>query len=100
MSGMDIDDGNSGVVHAPPKSETLFAKSDELSVAFYANLPVEVKQVLKNAGECVFCIDMGGFGLIVLEISMEIRIRVPLILSLASRSSYLREHVLYGSMLR
>ncbi|KAJ7109426.1 hypothetical protein C8R44DRAFT_634983 [Mycena epipterygia] len=30
-------------------AETIFAKSDELSVSFYANLPVEVKQVLKNA---------------------------------------------------
>jgi nuclear pore complex protein Nup133 len=46
---MDVDEGGS-VVHGPSKSETLFAKSDELSVAFYANLPVEVKQVLKNAG--------------------------------------------------
>jgi len=52
MSGMDVDDdgASSSVMHAPPKLETLFAKSDELSVAFYANLPVEVKQVLKNAG--------------------------------------------------
>ncbi|KAF8212214.1 hypothetical protein K438DRAFT_1708496 [Mycena galopus ATCC 62051] len=32
-----------------PGVETLFAKSDELSVSFYANLPVEVKQILKNA---------------------------------------------------
>jgi len=49
MSGMDVDDS---VIHLPPppKPETLFTKSDELSVAFYANLPVEVKQVLKNAG--------------------------------------------------
>ncbi|KAJ7449858.1 hypothetical protein FB451DRAFT_741132 [Mycena latifolia] len=30
-------------------AETVFAKSEELSVSFYANLPVEVKQVLKNA---------------------------------------------------
>ncbi|KAJ7172457.1 methyltransferase type 11 [Mycena filopes] len=29
--------------------KTLFAKSNELSVSFYANLPIEVKQVLKNA---------------------------------------------------
>ncbi|KAJ7774888.1 hypothetical protein B0H16DRAFT_78349 [Mycena metata] len=29
--------------------ETLFARSNELSVSFYAHLPVEVKQVLKNA---------------------------------------------------
>jgi nuclear pore complex protein Nup133 len=33
-----------------PSVETVFAKSDELSVSFYANLPVEVKQILKNAG--------------------------------------------------
>jgi nuclear pore complex protein Nup133 len=33
-----------------PAAETVFAKSEELSVSFYANLPVEVKQVLKNAG--------------------------------------------------
>lgn len=46
---MDVDDES--VAHATMKSETLFAKSKELSVAFYANLPVEVKQVLKNAGE-------------------------------------------------
>ncbi|KAF7338280.1 Methyltransferase type 11 [Mycena venus] len=32
-----------------PGVETIFAKSGELSVSFYANLPVEVKQVLKNA---------------------------------------------------
>ena len=56
---IDTDEGGS-FVHAPSKSETLFAKSDELSVTFYANLPVEVKQVLKNAGEldvmgCVAC---------------------------------------------
>ncbi|KIM87137.1 hypothetical protein PILCRDRAFT_64451 [Piloderma croceum F 1598] len=48
---MDVDNDGAGssVVHAPSKLETLFAKSDELTVAFYANLPVEVKQVLKNA---------------------------------------------------
>lgn len=32
-----------------PSVETVFAKSEELSVSFYANLPLEVKQVLKNA---------------------------------------------------
>lgn len=49
---MDVDEaGNSSVTHIPSKPETLFAKSNELSVAFYANLPAEVKQVLKNAGE-------------------------------------------------
>jgi nuclear pore complex protein Nup133 len=58
-SGMDIDDSSS-VAHASSKSETLFAKSNELSVAFYANLPVEVKQVLKNAGEWEMYIFAGG----------------------------------------
>ncbi|KXN86872.1 hypothetical protein AN958_09467 [Leucoagaricus sp. SymC.cos] len=29
--------------------ETIYAKSDELTVSFYANLPVEVKQVLRSA---------------------------------------------------
>ncbi|KAJ7905514.1 Non-repetitive/WGA-negative nucleoporin C-terminal-domain-containing protein [Mycena olivaceomarginata] len=50
-SAMDVD------------SKTLFAKSDELSVSFYANLPVEVKQILKNAGYGV--IDtLTGFALV------------------------------------
>ena len=50
--GMDVDEaGSSSAIHTPAKPEILFAKSNELSVAFYANLPVEVKQVLKNAGE-------------------------------------------------
>lgn len=30
--------------------ETIYAKSDELTVSFYASLPVEVKQVLRSAG--------------------------------------------------
>lgn len=45
-----MDEGS--VIQSAPKSESLFAKSDELYVAFYANLPVEVKQILKNAGGC------------------------------------------------
>lgn len=28
----------------------IFAKSDELAAVFYAHLPIEVNQVLKNAG--------------------------------------------------
>ena len=32
------------------KFETLFAKSAELQVVFYAHLPAEVKLVLRNAG--------------------------------------------------
>ena len=61
MTGMDVDDGRSvlsdsrgtgGGLQKP--TQVVFAKSDELSVSFYANLPVEVKQVLKNAGELSF----------------------------------------------
>ena len=44
-----MDEG--GAAQSTLKTESLFAKSDELYVAFYANLPVEVKQILKNAGE-------------------------------------------------
>jgi len=31
-------------------SETIFAKSGELTISSYASLPVEVKEVLRNAG--------------------------------------------------
>lgn len=52
---MDIDEGSSILSErSVSRVETVFAKSDELSVTFYANLPVEVKQVLKNAGELAF----------------------------------------------
>ncbi|KAF7967089.1 hypothetical protein HWV62_35891 [Athelia sp. TMB] len=47
VSGMDVDEG--GATQSALRTESLFAKSDELYVAFYANLPVEVKQILKNA---------------------------------------------------
>jgi hypothetical protein len=30
--------------------ESVFAKSEQLSVSFYADLPMEVSQILKNAG--------------------------------------------------
>jgi nuclear pore complex protein Nup133 len=30
--------------------DVLFAKTDEMSVLFYANLPLEVKQVLRTSG--------------------------------------------------
>lgn len=49
-SGMDVDgDVSMSIDHAGP-SEMTYAKTDELAVSFYANLPVEVKQVLRNAG--------------------------------------------------
>lgn len=74
---MDVDEGS--VVQSALKSESLFAKSDELYVAFYANLPVEVKQILKNAGECrVFGAWVMAY--FALQISTESRTREPSIL--------------------
>lgn len=46
-----MDDANSMFSERGPKTETIFAKSEELFVSFYAHLPVEVRQALKNAGE-------------------------------------------------
>ncbi|KAA1471121.1 hypothetical protein DENSPDRAFT_837049 [Dentipellis sp. KUC8613] len=48
-SAMDVDEG--GFVHPDRalKTDTLFAKSDELHVSFHAHLPPEVKQVLRAA---------------------------------------------------
>lgn len=49
-SVMDVDQvEDSEIQRLSP--EILYAKSKELSVSFYAHLPVEVKQVLKNAGK-------------------------------------------------
>ena len=54
---MDIDEGlsmTSGMSAGRSKKdkrEIVFAKSDELLVKFYARLPVEVKQILRRAGE-------------------------------------------------
>ncbi|KAG6874188.1 hypothetical protein C0995_003734 [Termitomyces sp. Mi166 len=52
LSGMDIDEGGTVSSERPnmrATGDTLYAKSDQLGVSFYANLPVELKQVLKNA---------------------------------------------------
>ncbi|EGO21494.1 hypothetical protein SERLADRAFT_451525, partial [Serpula lacrymans var. lacrymans S7.9] len=48
MSGMDVDE-NTILFTERTKTDMIFAKSEELSVTFYANLPMEVRQVLKNA---------------------------------------------------
>jgi nuclear pore complex protein Nup133 len=49
--GMDIDDDNMSLIFERAiRTETVFAKSQQMAVSFYSNLPVEVKQVLKNAG--------------------------------------------------
>ncbi|KDQ60778.1 hypothetical protein JAAARDRAFT_190924 [Jaapia argillacea MUCL 33604] len=47
-SGMDVDERTPAPVERV-KLDTVFAKSHELSIHFYANLPAEVKQVLKSA---------------------------------------------------
>lgn len=50
---MDIDETESVATErsvAKAYGETIYAKSDEMTVSFYASLPVEVKQVLRNAG--------------------------------------------------
>ncbi|GLB34911.1 putative non-repetitive/WGA-negative nucleoporin C-terminal [Lyophyllum shimeji] len=52
LSGMDVDEGGSTLserINLRTGGETLFAKSDQLAVSFHAPLPLEVKQVLKNA---------------------------------------------------
>lgn len=47
---MEIDDRSSVMSDSSMLPEvTTYAKTDELAVTFYANLPVEVKQVLRNA---------------------------------------------------
>ncbi|KAF5373775.1 hypothetical protein D9758_000587 [Tetrapyrgos nigripes] len=51
---MDVDSSRHGSVNSDrsfvaARAETIFAKSDQLSVSFYADLPVEVSQTLKNA---------------------------------------------------
>ena len=53
FSAMDVDENASvltermAVRNGP---ETIFAKSDQVVVSFYATLPVEVRQALKTAG--------------------------------------------------
>ncbi|KAG6814378.1 hypothetical protein H0H92_010964 [Tricholoma furcatifolium] len=52
FSGMDVDEGGSSFSERPNSrvtTDTLYAKSDQFTVSFYASLPVELKQVLKNA---------------------------------------------------
>ncbi|EIW51716.1 uncharacterized protein TRAVEDRAFT_136690 [Trametes versicolor FP-101664 SS1] len=48
-SGMDVDDESSEVVERGLRTDTVFSKSKEMTVTFYAQLPVEVKQALRSA---------------------------------------------------
>ena len=49
-SGMDVDEEGSEIFERGPRTETVFSKSKEMTVTFYAHLPLEVKQALRNAG--------------------------------------------------
>ena len=49
-AGMSMQVDEEDLVERGLKFETLFAKSAELQVVFYAHLPAEVKLVLRNAG--------------------------------------------------
>lgn len=54
-AGMDVDDeATSLIFERAIRTETVFAKSQQLAVSFYSNLPVEVKQILKNSGKSPF----------------------------------------------
>jgi hypothetical protein len=51
-AGMDVDDETTSLIFERAiRTETVFAKSQQLAVSFYSNLPMEVKQILKNSGE-------------------------------------------------
>ena len=47
---MDVDDDFSEIFERGVKAETVFSRSKEMTVSFYAQLPVEVRQALRNAG--------------------------------------------------
>lgn len=51
-SAMDIDERGSAISEQSSRvaSELIFSKTQEMSVSFYANLPLEVKQVLRTSG--------------------------------------------------
>ena len=51
-SAMDVDERGSVVTEHNFRvaGDSIFAKTAEMSVSFYANLPLEVKQVLRTAG--------------------------------------------------
>lgn len=54
---MDVDDRASVMTDRSLSKlggDVLFAKTEEMSVSFYANLPLEVKQVLRTAGRYTF----------------------------------------------
>ena len=60
-SGMDVDEEGSEIFERGPRADMVFSKSREMTVTFYAQLPVEVRQALRNAGAsqifvAVYCV--------------------------------------------
>ena len=50
-SGMDVEERDSEFgVERVLKTDTIFAKSEEMQVSFYAHLPEELKMVLRSTG--------------------------------------------------
>jgi hypothetical protein len=51
-SAMDVDERGSAMSEQSSRvaSDLIFSKTHEMSVSFYANLPLEVKQVLRTSG--------------------------------------------------
>lgn len=51
-SAMDIDERGSAMSEQSSRvaNDFIFSKTQEMSVSFYANLPLEVKQVLRTSG--------------------------------------------------
>uniref|UniRef100_A0A5K1K185 Probable 3-oxoacyl-[acyl-carrier-protein] reductase oxidoreductase (EC) n=1 Tax=Ganoderma boninense TaxID=34458 RepID=A0A5K1K185_9APHY len=48
-SGMDVDEEGSEIFERGLRTDTVFSRSKEMTVSFYAQLPVEVRQALRNA---------------------------------------------------
>jgi len=51
VGSMDVDEDTLQPTERGLRQDTVFAKSEEMSVTFHGHLPTEVKHVLRNAGE-------------------------------------------------
>lgn len=77
---MDVDEGGSVLserlserLNMRITGDILYAKSDQLAVSFYASLPVELKQVLKNAGMMYYLPIMHRLLTLLSQTSLETR---------------------------
>jgi len=89
VSAMDVDERNSIMTDRSLSrigGDVLFAKTNEMSVLFYATLPLEVKQVLRISGALVLLRTYFVFNNILtyLQISKKILTQERLIPSLGS----------------